>query len=186
MTLSDDDWKVVIVPNDTNTILKNKVLKVIVSGALLPTVNGIYTSQDPESIPKGFAFVCEQQNWDIQTTWDNLASKELFWFLKSDGSYIYYNRCDNNWWIDCPNGCGLYINNNSNKCVDVVVSNRNCPISVITDKGIICSEKDRHSLSHRQAISHELYQNFLPPKTGWTSLNKARSIADITVMEYHE
>lgn len=80
-----------------------------VSGAGSSVVNGGYAQKDPSQVPQGFAETCVQNRWDPQRTWRSLSDGKRPWYEKCDGSYIYWNRSDKNWWIDGPNGLGLYI-----------------------------------------------------------------------------
>lgn len=44
---------------------------------------------------------------DVQ--WRRLSNGQSPWFEKSDDCYIYYNRGDGQWWIDGPDGLGVYV-----------------------------------------------------------------------------
>jgi hypothetical protein len=83
-------------------------VKVIDAG--VKSVVGTYRPKPPNEIPKGFAKVCQQQFWDEEAMWSQLSDLNTPWYLK-DGSdaYIYLNRADNKWWIDGPDGRGVYI-----------------------------------------------------------------------------
>jgi hypothetical protein len=81
---------------------------VTVTNAGLSSVNAVYYQQSATVIPQGFAAVCEQQRWNVQKTWDKLNAGRDWWYAEN-GSYIYANAMDGKWWIDEPNGGGVYI-----------------------------------------------------------------------------
>jgi len=86
--------------------------KLNVMGAGRAAVNGDYLPRDTATeIPRGFALVCEQQGWPVDGTWKKLAGGER-WFAHADetnDSYVYWNRENGKWWIDGPDGSGVYI-----------------------------------------------------------------------------
>jgi len=41
--------------------------------------------------------------------WKRLSNGKTTWWEMENESYIYYNRGDGKWWIDSPDGSGLYI-----------------------------------------------------------------------------
>lgn len=84
-----------------------KRLRVSESG--VSELNGEYEPRGIDTIPVGFAKVCEEQGWGVQSTWDKLAHKQAPWWLATNGSYIYLNNSDGKWWMDGPDGHGLYI-----------------------------------------------------------------------------
>ena len=84
-------------------------LKVVVSKAGTACANGVYLQQSPSSIPSGFAKVCRKSRWDTNSMWAQLTNGKTPWYLKDDEAYIYYNVGDNKWWIDAPEGHGLYV-----------------------------------------------------------------------------
>ncbi|KAL3827384.1 hypothetical protein ACHAXA_003118 [Cyclostephanos tholiformis] len=93
---------------------KSNVIKLIVTkreGA--PEVGGEYHPRSPVDIPKGFAAVCEAQGWDILSTWARLNGVDPradTWFAHStNDSYIYHNKIDGKWWIDGPDGKGVWV-----------------------------------------------------------------------------
>jgi hypothetical protein len=47
--------------------------------------------------------------WDTQKSWRTLSDQSLAWFLADNGSYIYKNVADGQWWIDEPSGGGVYV-----------------------------------------------------------------------------
>ena len=84
-------------------------LKVMVSKAGTACANGIYMQQSPSLIPAGFAKVCRKSRWNTEDMWAQLTNGKTPWYLKEDDdAYIYYNVGDNKWWIDAPEGHGLY------------------------------------------------------------------------------
>ena len=80
-----------------------------------PDLAGRYESRDGSSrIPASFAKVCEENAWDVDDTWRRLNGGEHgAWFEKTtpdaNGSYVYRNAADGKWWIDGPDGLGVYI-----------------------------------------------------------------------------
>lgn len=61
-------------------------------------------------VPDGFDLVCKQQGWDTQDMWRRLnGGEQLRWFKhESNDSYIYWNKSDGKWWIDGPDGGGVW------------------------------------------------------------------------------
>lgn len=91
---------------------KSNVMKLTVMGSSNPHVNGEYLPQDPTIIPSGFTKVCQQHNWDTLQMWKKLngSSPADKWFAHtSNESYIYWNKSDGSWWIDGPDGLGVWI-----------------------------------------------------------------------------
>ena len=96
------------------TMLHNQATRIVsnfvrVSGAGVSAANGVFFRQSPEVIPDMFKAVCVKQKWDPVDTWASLTNLKTSWFLKDDGAYIYFNTGDSKWWIDGPDGLGLYI-----------------------------------------------------------------------------
>lgn len=92
-----------------NRVFSAMATKIKVTGAGVPSANGIFLPQLANVIPKGFAKVCEDNAWNVESTWTSLTDLSTPWYLKEDGAYIYYNKGDGKWWIDAPQGHGLYI-----------------------------------------------------------------------------
>ena len=80
-----------------------------VNGAGFDPVNGIYHSQPHTSVPSKFDAVCRQQGWDTGEMWKKLNGRRDWYKHEENESYIYYNCSDNKWWIDGPDGLGVYI-----------------------------------------------------------------------------
>lgn len=80
-----------------------------VAAAGVSSVNGAYAARRPASVPAGFAKVCRQQGWAIEDTWQRLSDLQRPWFEADNGAYMYYNRADGQWWIDEPEGSGVYV-----------------------------------------------------------------------------
>jgi len=70
-------------------------------------INGVYSARPMTDIPPGFADVCVQNEWDTGSTWSRLGGGSS-WFGKANGSYIYFNEADGHWWIDGPDGGGVF------------------------------------------------------------------------------
>ena len=87
-----------------------RMVSVRIAAAGVQSVVGLYQQRDPRShIPAAFAKVCEQMRWDPLPTWRKLSDQTLPWFLHDNGSYIYKNTGDGQWWIDEPSGGGVYV-----------------------------------------------------------------------------
>lgn len=84
--------------------------RISVFSELRPEVAGIYVSRPSTEIPEGFAKVCVNSGWDTESTWRKLNGGEGgFWFKnEKNESYIYFNALDSMWWIDGPDGLGVY------------------------------------------------------------------------------
>ena len=79
-----------------------------IQGSGISSVNQEYGWKPPTVIPKGFAKVCIQNQWDVQSTWDRLNGGRN-WLHASNDAYIYLNSMDNHWWVDEPGGNGVFI-----------------------------------------------------------------------------
>ena len=101
-------WRVLIATVTPLLIPLAMALKVVVSKAGTACANGIYMQQSPSLIPTGFAKVCRKSRWNTEDMWAQLTNGRTPWYLKEDDGYIYYNVGDNKWWIDAPEGHGLY------------------------------------------------------------------------------
>eukprot|EP01024_Parvocaulis_polyphysoides_P035424 TRINITY_DN31382_c1_g1_i1.p1 TRINITY_DN31382_c1_g1~~TRINITY_DN31382_c1_g1_i1.p1 ORF type:complete len:400 (-),score=47.37 TRINITY_DN31382_c1_g1_i1:248-1447(-) len=99
-----------------------EISSINISGAGYQPVNGDYIAQkisgegaDPDNIPPAFGDVCRNNNWDVRSTWLELAGNEdnSYWYQHVDypenRSYVYFNTNDKQWWIDGPDGLGAYI-----------------------------------------------------------------------------
>jgi hypothetical protein len=86
------------------------VSRISVFSEARPEVAGVYVSRLASEIPKGFADVCVQNKWDVVSTWKKLNGGEGgSWFKhEANDSYIYFNALDGMWWIDGPDGLGVY------------------------------------------------------------------------------
>lgn len=82
--------------------------KITVLNAGLPDVNGEYTVMPSSQIPPGFDAVCRENSWDTNQMWRKLAGGRS-WFRAENEAYIYWNLSDQKWWIDAPDGRGVYI-----------------------------------------------------------------------------
>merc|ERR1712216_411629 len=84
-----------------------QITKIVIAGAGVDEVNEEYVATDASQIPNGFDLVCRQQGWDSIAMWTKLNGKSP-WYCAHNGAYIYWNLQDKNWWIDAPNGDGVY------------------------------------------------------------------------------
>merc|ERR1711862_1075081 len=76
-------------------------------------IDGDYAMRDAaELIPEKFALVCDQNGWDTGEMWAKLSGagsrQRILWYEASNKSYIYFNVMDGHWWIDGPDGLGVY------------------------------------------------------------------------------
>lgn len=92
---------------------KRNIIRLTVTGSAQSDVNGDYYPQNPAKIPKGFADVCGVMDWDTQSMWTKLNGIDPstnIWFAHTENdSYIYHNKGDGKWWIDGPDGKGIWI-----------------------------------------------------------------------------
>jgi len=93
---------------------KENVVRVnVMNSKEVPEINGDYFPKNPKEIPSGFASVCENQGWNTQDMWAKLNGLDPIadtWFAHGENeSYIYWNRNDGKWWIDGPDGNGVWI-----------------------------------------------------------------------------
>ena len=90
-------------------MLQSRV-SVSVRSAGVASVVGDYVQREASiSTPAGFAKVCEQMGWPTGEMWKKLADHSLPWFEAPNGSYMYRNLDDGQWWIDEPSGGGVYV-----------------------------------------------------------------------------
>ena len=75
------------------------------------SVVGSFYPQSGSDVPKMFASVCEQNGWKATDTWRRLnGGHSGIWYAheSDNGSYMYFNRNDRLWWIDGPDGLGVF------------------------------------------------------------------------------
>ena len=91
------------------------VTSVRVFSSTRPSIDGLYVQRDGTvSVPVKFAEVCLKNGWDVDSTWSALnGGAESVWFAHSAGetknpSYVYFNKNDGCWWIDGPDGLGVF------------------------------------------------------------------------------
>ena len=92
--------------NRTNNVV---AFTIKISGSGVPSVNSEYEWRTPDFIPKGFASVCVQNQWNIESMWKRLNGERKWLHASNNDAYIYLNSMDNQWWIDEPNGSGVFI-----------------------------------------------------------------------------
>lgn len=80
-----------------------------INSAGVPSVVGSYVQRKPDVIPEGFALVCRNMRWDPKKTWSTLSDLRRPWFEAENGAYVYWNTNDRQWWIDEPDGGGVYV-----------------------------------------------------------------------------
>jgi len=83
--------------------------RITVSASGVADVNQEYEERDPAVIPRGFAITCETMAWNTKKMWLQLSNQKTPWFEAANGSYIYWNQSDGQWWIDAPDGGGVYV-----------------------------------------------------------------------------
>lgn len=74
----------------------------------VPDVSGTYSRRGAEHVPAGFSDACVMNQWDVGTTWAKLNGGQSWWAHESNPSYIYFNQLDRMWWIDGPDGLGVF------------------------------------------------------------------------------
>mmetsp|Transcript_25457 Transcript_25457/g.80311 ORF Transcript_25457/g.80311 Transcript_25457/m.80311 type:complete len:112 (+) Transcript_25457:830-1165(+) len=72
-------------------------------------VNQECEERGPASVPKGFGTPCKKMGWDTQQMWVQLSDQKTPWFEAPNGAYVYWNQSDGQWWIDAPDGGGVYV-----------------------------------------------------------------------------
>jgi hypothetical protein len=77
------------------------------AGHVFQTLTGKFAKQDAAVIPSSFDKVCQENKWDTRATWNKLNGKAS-WFAHANGSYIYFNKADGKWWLDGPDGLGVF------------------------------------------------------------------------------
>lgn len=116
IALSSHAFDVLKVLQDKNILVfpTNTIQIVDVMDAGLSVLNGQYTRVSAAVIPAGFRKVCEEQKWQTEKMWAQLNGAVNPWFKHAENdSYIYYNKADGKWWIDGPDGNGVYIATNA-------------------------------------------------------------------------
>ncbi|KAL3782459.1 hypothetical protein ACHAWO_013944 [Cyclotella atomus] len=74
------------------------------------SINGIYTAQDPKSIPSGFIKSCSKAGgFAPRPLWDEITNGITPWFLHDNGCFIYLNCQDGRWWMDRWDGNPLFL-----------------------------------------------------------------------------
>ena len=97
---------IVVVAVLFSLVMSNKLR---VTGAGSSIVNGLYHLRQAEIIPSSFSKVCFKARWNPSDMWDQL-NRGRPWWETDNGSYIYYNGGDGQWWMDSgETGLGLYI-----------------------------------------------------------------------------
>jgi len=81
--------------------------KILIVGSGSEDVNGEYAATDAKEIPGGFDSVCQQQGWSTEKMWEKLNNGSN-WFKAKNEAYIYWNNSDHCWWIDQPDGNGVF------------------------------------------------------------------------------
>eukprot|EP00536_Pseudo-nitzschia_multiseries_P016664 jgi/Psemu1/222127/e_gw1.1188.18.1 len=85
-----------------------KSVTIRVKGSGVDSVNTDFELCEATIIPSGFERVCVQNVWGVQSTWEMLNNNKP-WFRASNEAYIYLNNADGQWWIDKPDGAGVFV-----------------------------------------------------------------------------
>mmetsp|Transcript_23255 Transcript_23255/g.54988 ORF Transcript_23255/g.54988 Transcript_23255/m.54988 type:complete len:163 (-) Transcript_23255:176-664(-) len=83
-------------------------MTVRVKGSGVESVNMDYEWTSANLIPPGFERVCVQNRWGVKSTWEKLNNGKP-WLRASNDAYIYLNAADDQWWIDKPDGAGVFV-----------------------------------------------------------------------------
>jgi hypothetical protein len=93
----------------TASMVVKALAAVRVRGSGVASVNVDYQWTSPHIIPPGFAKVCDDNSWDVNQTWQRLNNGRNWLCSTSNDAYIYQNAADGHWWIDEPEGKGVFI-----------------------------------------------------------------------------
>ncbi|CAE8607093.1 unnamed protein product, partial [Polarella glacialis] len=83
--------------------------KLRVAGSGSAGVNQEYVEKDAQVVPLGFSLTCTEMNWESEKMWLQLSNQKTPWYEAQNGAYIYWNKGDGQWWIDAPDGKGVYV-----------------------------------------------------------------------------
>ena len=111
IAMASHAWEAVDVFRDFRgqKLKRNNAKRVVVLSAGASFVLGDYIARPGTQIPESFVAVCEQNSWDPASTWKRLnGGEDGVWFAHENKSYIYFNAADGLWWIDGPDGLGVY------------------------------------------------------------------------------
>mmetsp|Transcript_25106 Transcript_25106/g.69250 ORF Transcript_25106/g.69250 Transcript_25106/m.69250 type:complete len:162 (+) Transcript_25106:121-606(+) len=86
----------------------NPATTIRVKGSGVESVNTDFEWTAATKIPPGFERVCRENSWGVESTWDML-NKNKPWLRASNEAYIYLNNADGQWWIDKPDGAGVFV-----------------------------------------------------------------------------
>jgi len=84
-----------------------EIVEIFVMGTGVASVNQQYMATQSAEVPLGFARVCKAQGWEAEPTWKHLGGGRT-WFKAENDAYIYWNSSDQKWWIDTPEGAGVF------------------------------------------------------------------------------
>jgi len=83
------------------------ISKIVVQGSSVDSVNREYLETSSDQIPIGFDKVCKAQGWPTEKMWKKL-NEDKTWYKADNDAYIYWNTLDSSWWIDKPDGMGIF------------------------------------------------------------------------------
>lgn len=93
----------------TTTTSLSRAFTLSVRGSGVASVNTDYSWAPSTLIPKGFALVCNQNNWNVESTWKRLNGERDWLKATTNEAYVYFNSADRHWWIDEPGGLGVFV-----------------------------------------------------------------------------
>ena len=93
----------------TTTTSLSRAFTLSVRGSGVASVNTDYSWAPSTLIPKGFTLVCNQNNWNVESTWKRLNGERDWLKATTNEAYVYFNSADRHWWIDEPGGLGVFV-----------------------------------------------------------------------------
>ena len=82
-------------------------IRIVASG--VDSVNQDFLWTTANIIPPGFESVCVKNGWNTHRTWKQLNSDRPWLRGTKNDAYVYLNSMDDKWWIDKPDGNGVFI-----------------------------------------------------------------------------
>merc|ERR1712032_1283455 len=65
--------------------------------------------KEPEVYSSGVQLDMRRDEVGLGANVAHLSNQESPWYEAENGSYIYWNMNDGQWWIDAPDGRGVYV-----------------------------------------------------------------------------
>ena len=110
IALQSDARKVLAVLDEFENKKIGKTVKFVSVHTAIEDLNGNYYPQPASKIPSSFALVCHENNWRPVDMWEKLNNNSIWYQHENNDSYIYFNNGDGKWWMDGPDGLGVFIN----------------------------------------------------------------------------